>query len=287
MADDPPKDNAPPEEPPPPIDPVVPWFAFGMGAGLLAYNAALFYVLVLIAWLSGVAVLFAMFILMLMLCSSGGSSQSCGCDCGDAQCCTCEGCGGCGDCGCGDCGGCDCGGGCGGDCGGGCGGCFAGAAGRTALHDAVHARRDELRPAHRWDRFTAHHPPHAAFDVDVLRAGGVRFCIGCFVTWPVFLVAIAPLTLLAPSGAAWLWMAAGAGLAGAQVLSSLGWLRGRAGRIVVKAALGTGMAFMVHGILRTAWPDLVQAVALAVLLMGAALSVAPRGRNMARRLQSH
>lgn len=273
-------------ESPPPIDPMVPWFAFGMGAGLLTYNALLFYLVVLVAWLSGIAALFAMFLLMLALCSSGGSSQSCGCDCGDAGCCDCgcDGCCdcgdcGCGDCGCGDCGGCDCGGGCDG------GGCMAtGAAGRTALHQEVKARRDQIRPAHRWDRFTAHHPHHPVFDGDVLRAGGLRFCIGCFVTWPVFLLAIAPLTLLQPPVAAGVWMMAGAALAAAQALSSLGWIRGRVGRIAVKAALGIGMAFLVHGIRTASWPVMWQAVGLTLLLGLAALSALPRSKNMALRL---
>lgn len=269
-----------------------------VAAGATAAGAALLYGLTLAALLTAMIyatgfLLFLLLLIFLGVMSTPASSSGSGCGCGggsssgggSGSCCEgcCEGCcdgccdaGAC-DCGCGDCG-------CG-DCGcGGCGGCGCIAFGLVAAPVAVRRRRswtDELR--HLWRHGLAHHPRTAAYDADVYRIGDARWCIGCFTTYPVFLLASAILVALTP-----LWASAlgiGGALALAQAISSAGLARSRAAKIVVKAALGLGLALLVSGIHSAPWPPAAKLACYAALLALAWASTIPRARRMKRALQ--
>lgn len=169
----------------------------------------------------------------------------------------CNGCGGANACSCGNA--CDCGSGCG-SCGsGGCGGC-----GCVGFHA----------------QSLAHHPDEPRYDADVYRVAGLRLCVGCFTTHPVFVLASA-LLLLAPL--AWATsLALGIALASMQLVSSAGLARWRALKATVKACLGAGLALLVHGTLASPyaagakWAVLLAALALALA------STLPRSWRMRR-----
>ncbi|HET6404031.1 MAG TPA: hypothetical protein VFH78_05240 [Candidatus Thermoplasmatota archaeon] len=200
--------------------------------------------------------------------SSGGGGGGCCCeDCCD-DCCT--DCGGaCCECGCGDCGGCDCGG---------CGGC--GCIGFGMVVPPIRAPRRFFTR----DRF-AHHPDTPAFAADVYLVRGLRLCVGCFTTYPVFLLASALLVAFTPpSGLALL---AGVALAGLQGLSSAGLARTRALKATVKTALGLGLALVVSGIHSAAWPPAAKVAALLGVLALAWLSALPRARRMRKARGAH
>lgn len=199
---------------------------------------------------------------------SSGSSSGGGCCCDDCcdGCCTsaCDcGCGSCCDCGCGsccDCGGCDCGG---------CGGC--GCIGFGMVLAPTRALRH--------DRF-AHHPDTPEFAADVYVVRGLRWCIGCFTTYPVFLVATALLIAFTPASTPALLV--GIALALVQVVSSAGLARTRLLKALVKTCLGLGLALVVSGIHSAAWPPALKVGALLATLALAFASTIPRSRRMRR-----
>ena len=250
----------------------------------------------------GFAFLLPLLLLLLFLlfgasfaCGSAGSGSSpppqrpC---CDPAPCCApctdgCEGCCGqgasgsggcCGGCGEGCCGGCDCGG-C--DCGGcgGCGGCgcAALAVGPWAARATEHAPPGiGLRPT-----AFAHHPDAPGFEHDVYRVGAWRLCVGCFTTYPVFLLVVAALLPFAPVPGPW-WAWAGGGLLAAlgQTVSSAGLAKRRWMKATVKTLLGAGLAAFLHGVLASPLPRPLQAGLLLAALAGAWASAIPRARRM-------
>lgn len=110
---------------------------------------------------------------------------------------------------------------------------------------------------------------------------GRRYCIGCFTTFPLFVLATAVLALAAPP---WrLALAAGALLALAQAVSSAGLARTRAAKASVKASLGLGLALLLAGVRGAPWPVVGKLGALALVASLAWLSTVPRARRMRRR----
>lgn len=235
-------------------------------AGLaLVYGAAVASMLMAAVYATGLLVVLVFLFLLMLLAGSGsvafsGGGGGCSCPCEDC----CDACMDCGDC-CGDCGSCcECGGGC---C---CAALMVPAVGRHAPPAVPLGWRERL----------AHHPDAPEYAADVLRVRGVRLCIGCFVTYPVFLLASLAL-VLAPlaSGIA---LVAGTLAASAQGVSSAGLARTRAVKLAVKSLLGAGLALYAHGVLAAAWPPLLRAAALALALALALLSAVPRARRMRR-----
>lgn len=194
-------------------------------------------------------------------CGSDGCCAGCGdCGCGNCDC-------GCGDCGCGGCGDCGCGGG-------GCG-CALLGSGVLAGQAVQHA------PPLSFLRSLAHHPDAPGFEQDVYRVRGLRLCIGCFTTYPVFLAAVSALLLVAPvPGPWWAWVLGGLGAACAQALSSAGLAKRRWMKATVKTLLGAGLAAYVHGALASPLPDWAQAGLLLLALGAAYASTIPRTRRM-------
>jgi hypothetical protein len=245
-------------------------------AGLaMVYGAAVASMLVAAVYATGVLV-FLVFLFLLALLftspsfswSSGGStSSSCCCeDCGDC-CSDCCDCGSCCDCGCGDCGGCVCG-----------ALLFAPAVARHAPVLAPIGLRERL--ARIWRDGLAHHPATPEFREDVLLLHGARLCIGCFVTYPVFLAGIVVL-LVAPASPAWsAALLVGLAAASAQLVSSAGLARRRWTKIGVKTLLGAGLALYVWGVREAPWSAWARALALAFALALALASTIPRARRM-------
>jgi hypothetical protein len=222
-------------------------------------------------------------------------------------CCTCNGdctCSGvyCGDCGCGDCGGCDCDCGPGCDCGGGgcapgcdCGGsgCDCGGGGGGGGGDcgcvvppvmgvAVPVSYVQKRTRSVPLRDLSHHPDLPEYAQDVYRVLGHRLCIGCFTTLPIFMILSAYLFLAQPD-LQWIpLVGTGYLLASFQVVSSLGRARTRRSKAIVKAALGTGLALVVYGVLISPLLPIAQFTIFGVTLLLAKLSALPRAARMRR-----
>ena len=264
------------------------WAAGITGAAAIGavYGAAVAALLVATVYASGFLVLLALILLLAAMggwsvsCNAGGSppppqEEPCCCEdcCGqcDEGCCTCEACCGCADCGCGDCG-------CGG-CGGcGCGGCGCAA---LALPPLVGRAAPPVAPLG-WRQRFAHHPDLPEFRHDVFHVAGGRFCIGCFVTYPVFLAATLAM-LVAPPAMPWHVAAlAGLALASAQAVSSAGLARRWWLKVAVKTMLGAGLALYVAGVREAPLPAAVRALGLALALALALLSTIPRTRRMRR-----
>ena len=258
-------------------------------AGATAAGAALLYGVSVVAALT--AMVYAMGVLLmlvmiffLMILFAGGSASRSGWGCGgggsgggsDPGCC-CDDC--CDDCGesCCDCGcsACDCG--CG-DCGcGGCGGCGCIGFGIVLPH-VGHGRGFRARLRTLLARGMPHHPDLPEFAADVYVVNGARWCIGCFTTYPVFLVATALLIAFTPP-----WgvsLALGMALAATQAISSLGLARRRWVKILVKGALGVGLALVVSGIHSSPWSPAWKVGALRAALGLAYLSALPRAKRM-------
>lgn len=198
-------------------------------------------------------------------CDPGKCCSGCGdcnCSCGNA----CTGCGscGCGDCGCGNCG-----------CGG-CGGC--GCAAPLTLTGAAAAGWSAAHVS----RLFAHHPDLPDYDADVYRVRGARLCVGCFTTHPAFLLATLAF-LVAPPGLAWSSaLLVGAALACLQAISSAGLARRQWMKVIVKTALGVGLALVVLAAREAPWPPAARAGILLAALGLAMASAIPRARRMRR-----
>ncbi len=132
----------------------------------------------------------------------------------------------------------------------------------------------------------AHHPPGPAYEQDTYNLRGLRLCIGCFTTYPLFLVASTWLILAPPEGTWSAWLAGGLALASLQVVSSLGWARRRWQKVAVKSSLGVGLAAAVHGVLASPWPAVGQQAALLGMLGLAGASAVPRALRMRRNRQN-
>lgn len=227
------------------------------GAALL-WGVSVVAILTAMVYATGVLLffIFLFFLAMMFAGNASASSGGGGCSCPDCDgCCDC----GCTACECGDCcGGCGCGD---------CGGC--GCVGFGMVLPAGYRPRS--------DRF-AHHPDTPEFAADVYLVRGVRYCIGCFTTYPTFLAASA--TLVAFPVASTPALLAGAALALAQAVSAAGLARTRALKAAVKTCLGVGLALVVAGILSAAWLPALKVAALLAVLGLAWLSTIPRARRM-------
>lgn len=233
-------------------------------AGGLAYALTLASLLTMALYATGVLVALILFAFLVMLMAGGwGASSSpdpCCLDCGCSACCDCGGaCCAVGDC-CGDCGGC-----------GGCGGCLC-----AGLGIATHAGA----PLATLVPHLAHHPDAPEYEADVYRVRGARLCVGCFTTYPVFVVAAFALSFASMPWTALL--AAGGALALAQLVSSAGRARTRGVKAAVKTSLGLGLAALVWGVHGAPWPVAWKLGALLVLLAAAFASAIPRARRMRR-----
>ncbi len=273
--------------------PVGPWYTFGLGGALLAQSAIAFAFVVALAYAAAGYVLWILASFMAWLfwpstctftyepCSNGHHpGPCCGGPCGSSSSSGSSGCCGSGSSSSGSSSGSCCGSGSSSTGGGATVGGKGASAGVLApLAGLGFAGWLRVAPG-RLDALTAHHPPGERFTNDVFRVGAVRLCVGCFTTYPVFLLVSAWLAFsaLAPGGAGLL--AIGLPLAAVQGISSLGWARVRAVKVAVKASLGLGLALCVHGVLTSGWPRLAEAGALFLLLAAAWLSALPRARRM-------
>lgn len=249
-----------------------PWYTCGLGGGLLAKNAALFWVLTGLTYAAGLWLLAYLLLFLYLWWLLASCAEACSQACGTCTCASPEP----------DDDGCIL------PCGGGSSGGkddggdrsipgFGAAGGLAATLAALGIRRLPSLDL-------SHHPDLPAFAADVWRIGARRVCVGCSVVYPVFFVSAAAL-VLAPLPIAWtVWLAGGTALASAQALSALGWTRWRWLKASVKACLGAGLAMAMHGILASPWPNLVQGAALTVLVALAGLSALPRRRRIARAL---
>lgn len=241
----------------------------------------------------GLAILLAILAVLLGLCALLTCVTECPtCTCEDSggggTCCgPCDPCEGCGDC-CGDGGGgggsggggC-CGGGGGGSGGGGGGGGGTGevSAGGWVLPGAAAASAFMLR-GRRVN--LAHHPDLPQYRADVYHVGGHRLCIGCFTTFPLFVVAAGSLFLVQPAIPWGLALGIGSLLASAQAASAAGLTTTRSRKASVKAALGLGLALYVYGVLTSPFSGSGQFALLGAALLLAMLSTVPRRRRMER-----
>lgn len=131
-----------------------------------------------------------------------------------------------------------------------------------------------------WHARLAHHPATPAYAQDVYPIGAARLCIGCFTTYPMFLVVVGYLFLSQP-GVSWAAaVSVGLAAAGLQGISSAGLARARIAKVTVKAGLGLGLALFVYGVLTSPMPAGLQFLALAAVLVLAVLSAVPRARRM-------
>lgn len=115
----------------------------------------------------------------------------------------------------------------------------------------------------------SHHPLCGPFRADVFVAGGKRYCIACYVGYPV-LAATVLLGLLA--GGAWglpwwAWAVGGLAVASPQALSFAGRVSSAKVQVTVKAALGLGFGAFIVGMLTVPAPLVVR-----LLLLLASLS---------------
>jgi hypothetical protein len=143
--------------------------------------------------------------------------------------------------------------------------------------------RGKRKPGHsRLDHWLAHHPPGAAYDAHVYRVAGLRFCIGCFTSLPVFGASYILLSLVGPLGVGTLGlMMVGLVIASPQALSAFGWVQSKAAKILVKTALGIGTAVYLTGVEAAAWPQALKVAAVLAPSVLLAWGAAIRGQRMA------
>jgi hypothetical protein len=107
------------------------------------------------------------------------------------------------------------------------------------------------------------------FRADVLVVRGQRYCIACYVGYPVLALSLAAgLLASGPAGAPWwAWCAAGLVAAAPQGLSFAGRVPDWRAQLAVKAALGLGLGAFCAGVLLAPWP-----LAVRLLLLAASLA---------------
>lgn len=128
----------------------------------------------------------------------------------------------------------------------------------------------------------AHHPACDHYAEHVFTVRGLRFCVGCFTFFPVFLGTYL-LGLVLPVAAAWTtWTLAGSLLLLFHLVSVLGWATRRSWKVVSKTGLGVGLAMLIHGIDASVWPEPIQKLALSALALVLLASTIPRTRRMER-----
>lgn len=128
----------------------------------------------------------------------------------------------------------------------------------------------------------AHHPRAREFAPDTFVVRGVRFCVGCFTTYPTFLVATLAMALTWPFEPI-ATMVAGGLAAAAQALSSAGLARRRWQKVLVKSLLGAGMALLTRGTLDAPLAPATKTIILLGLIALSSLSALPRAMRMRSR----
>ena len=119
----------------------------------------------------------------------------------------------------------------------------------------------------------SHHPLCGPFRADVFVVKGRRYCIACFVGYPVLvLTALAGVALFgsvrAATGAVWwAWVVAGLVAALPQALSFAGRVPDWRAQVAVKVALGLGFGLVVAGLLSAPWPLAARLAALVAALV--------------------
>ena len=115
----------------------------------------------------------------------------------------------------------------------------------------------------------SHHPLCGPFRPDVFVLRGSRYCIACYVGYPVLaLTVLLGLLLAARVGAPWwAWSAAGLLVASPQALSFAGRVPSARVQVAVKVALGAGFGAFIVGILLMPTP-----LAVRLLLLAASLA---------------
>ncbi len=119
----------------------------------------------------------------------------------------------------------------------------------------------------------SHHPHCGPFRSDVVMVAGRRFCVACFVGYPVLVVAfIAGLAMYPRLDAVWwTWCAGGVLLFSAQGLSFAGAVHSWQMQVMVKVLMACGIASAVVGLLHApvSFPWRVAAIAAALIAMQA------------------
>lgn len=115
----------------------------------------------------------------------------------------------------------------------------------------------------------SHHPLCGPFRPDVLVVGGRRYCIACYVGYPVLAAAlVAGLLAFDAVGAPWYaWCVAGLLAAFPQALSFAGRVPDWRAQVAVKAALGLGFGAFCAGVLSAPWLLAARIAALLLALM--------------------
>jgi hypothetical protein len=115
----------------------------------------------------------------------------------------------------------------------------------------------------------SHHPLCGPFRPDVLVVGGQRYCIACYVGYPILgLTVLAGLLAFHAVGAPWwAWSVAGLLAASPQAMSFTGKVPDWKAQVTVKVALGLGFGAFIAGMLSAPWP-----LAVRLLLLAASLA---------------
>lgn len=116
----------------------------------------------------------------------------------------------------------------------------------------------------------SHHPLCGPFRADVLVVRGQRYCIACYVGYPVLAAAlVAGLAAFDAVGAPWwAWCAAGLVAAAPQALSFAGRVPDWRAQLAVKAALGLGFGTFAAGLLSAPWALWLRLAALLLAMAG-------------------
>jgi hypothetical protein len=116
----------------------------------------------------------------------------------------------------------------------------------------------------------SHHPLCGPFLPDVLVVGGQRYCIACYVGYPVLAFTVLSCLVLAPRLGApwWAWCAAGLLVASPQAFSFAGRVPSARVQVGVKVALGAGFGAFMAGVLLLPAPLAVRLLLLAASLAG-------------------
>lgn len=116
----------------------------------------------------------------------------------------------------------------------------------------------------------SHHPVCSFFQADVLRIGSTRVCIACFIGLPMIAVGALAARAFEPHLQLgwWVWLLIGLALALPQGLSFAGRVPTTRAQVLLKLSLGTGLGFVIFGLLATPLPFWGRIAALVVGMLG-------------------
>lgn len=134
-----------------------------------------------------------------------------------------------------------------------------------------------------WNRIAevmlAHHPICGPYRGDVFILGGVRWCIGCLVTYSTAFAAFLTLAMWRPGVEWWQVGALGVSLGLMQLVSTVGWATTKGSKILTKTLLGLGIALVTYAVLLApwTWPIRIGVLALGATVAGlTTITKAPR-----------